>query len=99
MDVVIADNEIVIRLACFFSLFIVLALAEMKFPRRELKVSKLLRWSNNLSMSVFNSILVKNDISYGGDGAGDFRVSREVGSAQQPATTALDQCFYLRHFF
>ena len=59
MDVVIADNEIVIRLTCFFSLFVLLALAEVKFPRRVLKVSKLLRWSNNLSMSVFNSILMK----------------------------------------
>ncbi len=79
MDVVIADNEIVIRLACFFSLFTMLALAEIKFPRRELKVSKLLRWSNNLSLSVFNSILMKMIFPMAGTGLAILAVQETWG--------------------
>jgi sterol desaturase/sphingolipid hydroxylase (fatty acid hydroxylase superfamily) len=59
MDVVIVDNEIAIRLGFFTSLFITLAIAEIKFPRRKLTVSKLQRWGNNLSLSFFNSMLMK----------------------------------------
>ncbi len=59
MDVIIVDNELIIRLGFFLVLFFVLALAEIWFPRRQPRISKLVRWGNNLGMSFFNSMLMK----------------------------------------
>lgn len=79
MDVVIVDNEVVIRLGCFISLFIILAIAEIKFPRRKLTVSKLQRWGNNLSLSFFNSILMKAIFPIAGTGLAILAAERQWG--------------------
>lgn len=79
MDVVIVDNEIVIRLGCFMSLFIILAIAEIKFPRRALTVSKLQRWGNNLSLSFLNSVLVKLVFPVAGTGLAVVAADRHWG--------------------
>ncbi len=59
MDVIIVDHATAIRLGCFLGLFFLLAILEVKFPRRQRLFSRWLRWGNNLSLSLFNSVLVK----------------------------------------
>ena len=53
------DNEIQLRLAFFFCIFAVMAIWELVAPRRQLIVSKVLRWSNNLALVLLNSILLR----------------------------------------
>ena len=52
-------NEKPIRLGFFFGVLLVMALWEVLAPRRALAVSRLLRWSNNLGLVFFNSILLR----------------------------------------
>lgn len=58
-DEFILSNEIAIRLACFFGVFLVMASWEVLAPRRVLKLSKLMRWANNLGLVAFNSFLLR----------------------------------------
>ena len=53
------DNEIAIRLACFFGVFISIAIWEWILPRRILTTSKSKRWFANLGIVVLNSFLVR----------------------------------------
>ncbi|RLA21561.1 MAG: sterol desaturase family protein [Gammaproteobacteria bacterium] len=53
------ENELTIRLTCFFGIFAVMALWEVKSPRRPLSLSRKLRWSNNLGLIVVNSVLLR----------------------------------------
>ncbi|MGL6314878.1 sterol desaturase family protein [Vibrio sp. WXL103] len=52
-------NADVLRLGCFFSIFIACAVWEQCKPRRVLSQPKWLRWGNNLSLVVLNSVLLK----------------------------------------
>jgi len=53
------DNEITIRLTFFFGIFALMALWEIKLPKRELTHSKSVRWLNNIGMVVLNSVLLR----------------------------------------
>jgi len=53
------DNEVQIRLAFFFGIFAVMAVWEMLAPRRELTVSKTVRWLNNLGLVFLNSLVLR----------------------------------------
>jgi sterol desaturase/sphingolipid hydroxylase (fatty acid hydroxylase superfamily) len=55
----ILEYEAVIRLGFFVSVFVLMALWEMRRPARELRVSKALRWGNNLALVVLNSVLLR----------------------------------------
>lgn len=55
----ITGNEIQLRLGFFFSVFIIMALWEVFAPRRQLVLSKLLRWSNNLLLVFLNSLIIR----------------------------------------
>jgi sterol desaturase/sphingolipid hydroxylase (fatty acid hydroxylase superfamily) len=55
----IIESEPYIRLGCFLGVFAVIALWEIKAPRRMLRVSKLLRWSNNLGLVFLNTLLLR----------------------------------------
>lgn len=68
MDVVIVNNEVLIRLGCFLSLFVILAITEVLFPRRKRLISRWLRWGNNLFLSFFNSMLMKLIFPIAGSG-------------------------------
>ncbi len=57
-DFVLA-NEMSIRLGFFFGIFAVMAAWEWRAPRRVLKVSKLLRWTNNLGLVFLNSFILR----------------------------------------
>ncbi len=55
----IAKYEVTIRLSFFFGIFILMALWEIKAPRRALTISKLMRWTNNLGLVFLNSIILR----------------------------------------
>ncbi len=55
----IINNEISIRLAFFFGIFLLMALWEIRAPRRNLTVPKSLRWINNLGLVFFNSLILR----------------------------------------
>jgi len=59
MNYLIVDSESAIRLTVFFGVFLLLAIAEAFSPRRKLKHAKLQRWMNNITISVFNTFLVR----------------------------------------
>jgi sterol desaturase/sphingolipid hydroxylase (fatty acid hydroxylase superfamily) len=59
LDNLILEHEAAIRLGFFFGIFALMALWELRAPRRALSVSKTVRWSNNLGLVVLNSILLR----------------------------------------
>lgn len=59
MDSFIQSNEPAIRLGFFFGIFAVMALWELAAPRRALTVSKALRWGNNITLVVFNTVMLR----------------------------------------
>jgi len=59
MSEAIIFHESAIRLACFFSVFVVIALWEILLPRRVRTVSRWVRWPNNLTVVVLNTLLVR----------------------------------------
>lgn len=59
MDASVVDNEIAIRLGCFFGVFTLMAVWELLVPYRMLTTSKPRRWLYNLSMVSLNSILLR----------------------------------------
>lgn len=61
MDVAafISANEPLIRMSCFVGILLLVVLWELLSPRRDLKVSRWVRWSNNLSLVFLNSFIVR----------------------------------------
>ncbi len=55
----ITEHEVTIRLSFFFGIFALMALWEIKAPRRALTVSKIMRWANNLGLVFLNSIILR----------------------------------------
>lgn len=55
----ILTNEVIIRLSFFFGVFALMAVWEWRAPRRALRVSKLLRWTNNLGLVFLNSFILR----------------------------------------
>jgi sterol desaturase/sphingolipid hydroxylase (fatty acid hydroxylase superfamily) len=56
---VVSNNEVIIRLGFFFGTFAVIALWELISPKRDLLVSKTVRWANNLGLVFFNSFILR----------------------------------------
>jgi len=59
INTLITEYEVQIRLTAFFGIFIIMALWELIAPRRQLIISKLLRWSNNLALVFLNSFILR----------------------------------------
>ncbi|HEB87512.1 MAG TPA: sterol desaturase family protein [Gammaproteobacteria bacterium] len=55
----VLTHEVTIRLSFFFGVFILMAVWEWRAPRRALRVSKLLRWANNLGLVFLNSFILR----------------------------------------
>ena len=53
------EHEIIIRLVFFISVFILVALWEIRMPCRALTTSKQWRWVNNLSLIVINPVVIR----------------------------------------
>jgi len=58
IDEFIFRNEVAIRLGFFFGIFAIMTLWEFAAPRRDLTVSKTVRWANNLSLVFLNSFVL-----------------------------------------
>ena len=59
MQTFIIENEASIRLGCFLSILVIMAIWEVLAPRRQLTVSKLMRWTNNIGLVVFNTVVLR----------------------------------------
>ncbi len=59
VEAVIINNEASIRLGFFFGILLLMALLELGFPRRAPKISKFLRWRNNLALVVLNTLILR----------------------------------------
>ncbi|MCW8891651.1 MAG: sterol desaturase family protein [Sedimenticola sp.] len=55
----ILSNEVAIRLGFFFGVLVIIALWEVKSPRRPLSQPKLLRWTHNLGLVFLNSAILR----------------------------------------
>jgi len=55
----ISEQEQLIRLGFFLGVFTLVAMTEIISPRRRLSVSKTLRWANNLSLVVLNTLVLR----------------------------------------
>lgn len=55
----IIDNEVYLRLAGFFGIFVSMAVWELAAPRRALSSPKGIRWTNNLLLTFINSLAVR----------------------------------------
>ena len=55
----VLQREAVLRLGCFASVFVVMCLWEIVSPRRPLSVSKLQRWTHNIGLLFFNSLVLR----------------------------------------
>ena len=53
------ENEASVRLVFFLGVFIIVAIWEVKSPRRTLNTSKTVRWISNLGIIVINTLLVR----------------------------------------
>ena len=53
------SHEVELRLGCFVSIFILMAVWEYRSPCRKLKYPRILRWSNNLALVALNSVLLR----------------------------------------
>ena len=79
MQQVIIDHETWIRLTAFTLFFLLVAGWELLQPRRTLKVSKGLRWVNNLGVTALNTLLVRLLIPAGAVGAAGFAEAHQLG--------------------
>ena len=59
MDGLIGQSDGAIRLAVFLSVFLVMALIELGWPKRPLHASKRRRWLTNVGISVTGSIVMR----------------------------------------
>ncbi len=59
LNTLLTTYEVQVRLGFFFGVLVVMAGWEILAPRRALKVSKLLRWANNLALVFLNSLLLR----------------------------------------
>ena len=101
------QNETLIRLTVFFGVLVIVAGAEVIFPRRRLTVSKLRRWVSNLGIVFLNSALVRLLLPATAAGFAAFAASRGWGAfnyldvpawvAVVAAVVILDFAIYLQH--
>ena len=59
MNALTPDVESAIRLGLFTVMFALLALAELRWPRRNLSCSRAQRWTANLGLSLLNSLVLR----------------------------------------
>ncbi|MCP4400750.1 MAG: sterol desaturase family protein [bacterium] len=59
MNEFVMSSEISIRLGAFFGIFFLVAVWELIAPRRQLTVSKIVRWYSNLGITFINSVLLR----------------------------------------
>ncbi|MDH5436697.1 MAG: sterol desaturase family protein [Gammaproteobacteria bacterium] len=103
----IMTNEVIIRLGFFFGIFIIMALWELVAPRRELTVSKVVRWANNLGLIIFNSFVLRLLFPLAAVGVAIFATEQGWGLlnyytigtslAVIVSVVVMDFCIYIQH--
>jgi sterol desaturase/sphingolipid hydroxylase (fatty acid hydroxylase superfamily) len=99
--------EPIIRLGCFVSILLLMALWEFLAPRRQLSVRRGMRWSSNLGLTALNTLAVRFLVPLGAIGTALFAqehgwgllntVSLPVWLSAVLAVVALDLVIYLQH--
>lgn len=59
MNLLVLDNEVVVRLGVFIAIFLSMAVWEVIAPRRPLTQRKSTRWANNLALTLLNAFLLR----------------------------------------
>ncbi|MCG6862189.1 MAG: sterol desaturase family protein [Chromatiaceae bacterium] len=107
MDTFVQAHEAIIRLGFFLGIFALVALWEVLAPRRALRVSKAVRWVNNLGLVVLNTILLRLLFPAAAVGVAAFAVKQDWGLlnhfqvpfwlAVPVAVIAMDFVIWLQH--
>jgi sterol desaturase/sphingolipid hydroxylase (fatty acid hydroxylase superfamily) len=107
MDAFLLANELPVRLGAFFGIFATMALWELLAPRRTLQQRKSIRWTNNLALTVLNTVLVRAVLPVAAIGVAGFAAEHGAGVfdlIQLPypwavvlSVLALDLAIYLQH--
>lgn len=107
MDAFLLSHEVPVRLGVFFGIFAAMAVWELAAPRRALRQRKPVRWTNNLALTVVNSILVRAILPVAAIGVAGFAVEHGVGVlnvfnlpyawALVLSVLVLDVAIYLQH--
>jgi len=101
------QHEVVIRLSCFLGLLTILALWEIRAPRRTLMASKWVRWLNNLSLVGLNNVILRLTFPFAAVAFAALVEQQQWGLLHQLeltfwlkvliAVVALDGIIYLQH--
>ena len=101
------NNELPIRLSFFFSIFGLMALWEVLAPRRSLHASKIVRWTNNLGLVFFNSLVLRLLFPAAAVGTAFFAIEQGWGwfnyfvapfwAAVLASVLVMDFCIWLQH--
>lgn len=83
MNALTADSASSIRLGLFLLVFLVLALSEVKWPRRQLKTTRSQRWSANILLSIVNSILIRLLVPFAGVASALWANENNIGLLNQ----------------
>jgi sterol desaturase/sphingolipid hydroxylase (fatty acid hydroxylase superfamily) len=107
MDAFLLSHEVAVRLGVFFGIFATMAVWELVAPRRTLQVRKSVRWTNNLALTILNSILVRAILPVAAIGVAGFAADRGMGMlnlvhvsypwAVVLSVLALDLAIYFQH--
>jgi len=107
MDAFLLTHEVPVRLGAFVGIFAAMALWELAAPRRALHERRALRWTNNLALTVLNSVLVRVILPVAAIGVAGFAAERGMGVlnifplphawAVVVSVLTLDAAIYLQH--
>jgi len=107
VDTFLLTHEVPVRLGAFLGIFAAMALWELAAPRRALHERKSLRWTNNLALTVLNSVLVRAILPVAAIGVAGFAAERGMGVlniftlphawAIVVSVLVLDAAIYLQH--
>lgn len=107
MDAFLLTHEVPVRLGAFLGIFAAMAMWELAAPRRALHEQRSLRWTNNLALTVLNSVLVRAILPVAAIGIAGFAAERGMGVlniltlphawAIVVSLLALDAAIYLQH--
>lgn len=100
-------NELTIRLSAFFGIFAVMAVWEVAAPRRARLHSRTARWTANLGLVVFNTVLMRLVLPFAAVAFATIATQRSWGmlnnlalpewAAVVIAVAAMDFAIYLQH--
>jgi sterol desaturase/sphingolipid hydroxylase (fatty acid hydroxylase superfamily) len=107
MDAFLLTHEVPVRLGVLFGIFAAMAVWELAAPRRALRERKPVRWTNNLALTVVNSILVRVILPVAAIGVAGFAAEHRMGVlnvfalpyawALVLSVLVLDVAIYLQH--